>query len=958
MRTAVLISAGAIIIVIALAIAGPRLIPAATYQKIVQESLVEGLDARVEMGEFRFRIIPYPGYTIHDLSIVSTKPPFQGMPVIQAKTINGSLSFPALLRGKIDTAVEMRDVAVDIRMASGISNLGMIMGIESAPSGAEAISVPPAAAPAASGAMPQGAEPKLESIPSMPAPAIEMKVEEGQQLQPGTAQAPAPLQPAMRAMPAPAPIVQQQTLPAIPAPTPVPAPTPSTIPAPPATTTTPEPAPALTQPTPPAPSIPGAVPATPPVPTPSPAPTVPGLLPPAPAKPEPAAPLGPPASELIKEFILRTALADQPGAAAAPVKEEKRLIIRSVEAVRGRITVTPEGDAPPVTIDNVSLAAKNISGEGGFIADVRITGAFGGARQPNISAEGRVEIDGARKEFTAKGLKLFINGAQLAADFAMNYGVAPASFDIHVATPDLNPAAFQPFLPFMGGRLPMGLSWQGVVATDISFKGTRDAGEIGVQIDAGSARISSGGMFSKEAGLPFKATATLLSKPEAFTISQCTLAFGDDNINMSGEILRDDVLTARLLAGGRGLKLTSIRSFFPWLASAGALEGVDADVSVEGPLNSDAPLAMEGKFTAAKAEVAGIALTEASAAFSREGEAMTFSALRGTYAGGTLSGNGSIAFGENLKLDFDAVVDGIEAAEIPTLHGALSGKASIVAKAASEGPDGVALAKNLVLSGSLVMPEGKISSFDGAGGVFAADTWKAIEELTHVAPEDATAKKLASASSDVADFKASFESKLDTLSSGEIDWHQPLYSAKLAASIAPSGKIDGSGIVKLSKDIAVQLIRDAAAQKLLLESDGELAIPVTAGGAITAPKLSSDKVKLASDVEQRSKAPEVVQPPAAAEEKPKATAPKETKPKETKPAEKPAAAKPAVPAKAAQPEKPAAPENKPAAVAPKKEDKPAAAPAPAPATKQGVKKAAPKQKNQDEEDILKVIIGK
>ncbi|MFA5812159.1 MAG: hypothetical protein WC956_07525, partial [bacterium] len=307
---------------------------------------------------------------------------------------------------------------------------------------------------------------------------------------------------------------------------------------------------------------------------------------------------------------------------------------------------------------------------------------------------------------------------------------------------------------------------------------------------------------------------------------------------------------------------------------------------------------------------------------------------------------------------------GIEAAQIPSLHGVLSGKASIVAKAQSEGADGFTLAKGLTLSGSIVVPEGKLTGFDGAGGAFSDDAWKALEELGKSVPDEATEKKLAAASGDVLDFKASFEIKEDSMGAGEVVWHQPLYSARLAVAAAASGKLSGEGMLKLPKDIAAQLIRDAAAQKLLLEKSGELALPVSASGAMTAPRLAVDRTKLSAFVEEKAKVVEVAAPPPAKEAAAKGKAAAPAAPKETKPAEKPAA-KPAVPE-----QKAPAPEQKAAAPAPKKEGAAAQA-APAAPAKQGAapaeskpktegakKKSSPRLQDQEEEDILKVIIGK
>lgn len=74
------------------------------------------------------RFVPHPGYTIKNLAIISTEPPFVGQTAISVGKIEGDLSLMSLLRGEIVTAMKFYDVSVNYRVSSGVSNLGRIFG--------------------------------------------------------------------------------------------------------------------------------------------------------------------------------------------------------------------------------------------------------------------------------------------------------------------------------------------------------------------------------------------------------------------------------------------------------------------------------------------------------------------------------------------------------------------------------------------------------------------------------------------------------------------------------------------------------------------------------------------------------------------------------------------------------------------------------------------------------------
>ncbi|HQC50570.1 MAG TPA: hypothetical protein PKW68_02050 [bacterium] len=129
----------AVALLLIAAIAGPFFISTDKYRTLIERS-IGGSGSRVAMSSFRLRFVPHPGYTIKNLAIISTEPPFVGQTAISVGKIEGDLSLMSLLRGEIVTAMKFYDVSVNYRVSSGVSNLGRIFGFSSgrdAPSGFE-----------------------------------------------------------------------------------------------------------------------------------------------------------------------------------------------------------------------------------------------------------------------------------------------------------------------------------------------------------------------------------------------------------------------------------------------------------------------------------------------------------------------------------------------------------------------------------------------------------------------------------------------------------------------------------------------------------------------------------------------------------------------------------------------------------------------------------------------------
>ncbi|HPM41918.1 MAG TPA: hypothetical protein PLY45_05740, partial [bacterium] len=435
----------------------------------VEEEILGQAGAGVSIEKFRFQLLPYPGYTIEGLELTSKSAPFQGQPLLRVEKARGSISFLSLIGGRIVTAVAASGVTVDYRSFGGASNLGALLGFA------------------------QGAE----VVPS----AIESTIVGAGEIGTPT--------------PPPAPVPQAQAeVKALPMPS-------SEVPS-----AEPQAPPARGE-------APGAEAGRPGPRT---------IAPPQGTEPGVQSPLSP-SSSLMRDFILRSAFAEE----LSPKDDEASLEITSITVSNGRINFW-EGGAIDFAIDEIALSAGNLSFSGGLGAEVRMRGRALGHAVPEKDADGgysslpaspaaapasaslalsgRAFVDGKRKEFGLRGARLSVGSSQMSAEISVGYGQAPLSFDIHVATPGVGPRDASPALELMGLAVPSGLSWQGPASADISARGTRENFDLGLRIDGGQAKLSFSEVFTKGAGLPFKADLSMAVSPTSVQLKEGSVMLG------------------------------------------------------------------------------------------------------------------------------------------------------------------------------------------------------------------------------------------------------------------------------------------------------------------------------------------------------------------------------------------------------------------------------------------------
>jgi hypothetical protein len=549
----------------------------------------------------------------------------------------------------------------------------------------------------------------------------------------------------------------------------------------------------------------------------------------------------------FRDLILREAFA------ASEDGQGRSITLSQFDIVRGRIEIVSDEGPAPVVINDVSIAAKDLSLEGGFSGSFKMTGRMEGEPPSRVSVEGGLVLDDKRLELTLRGVRVLFGNTQFVVDATIGYGMKPALVEAHIASPNVTGESLAPALAYLGWKLPGFLSWDGTLGVDISYRGTRLAGQLGLQVDATPARVRLGEGFLKEPGLTFKVQTDIIVKPESMIIGRGTLSLEGSDIKLSGDVMRDGDMEARLGARGDELALPALRSLLPWLPDMDSLEGGRVDLMLAGALLGAKGLSSSGRLEASRVIMAGTELGDFSAMFTREEDEVEVTTLRGEFAGGDFSGNGHIDLGDEPGMKFDIVMGGVDTKDLASLKGAVDGKASMVIKVASFGADRVALLENLTISGSFVATEAAIKGIESAAGAFSEETWDAIAQNSAATLSEAAVKELEASSESVSNLKASFEMTGEGTEVESVTWVSKLYSADLAASVSPAGELAAEGALAIDKSASAKLIAEAGARKKLIDTKGRLIVPVKGEGSLADPKLSIDADELAAIIDGRTK---------------------------------------------------------------------------------------------------------
>lgn len=333
--------------------------------------------------------------------------------------------------------------------------------------------------------------------------------------------------------------------------------------------------------------------------------------------------------------------------------------------------------------------------------------------------------------------------------------------------------------------------------------------------------------------------------------------------------------------------------------------------AIGGAMNSSVATAARGIFKADGLKIAGVALSNAEGSFEHatppgeaagaefSARAISFPTFKADVLGGSVSGNGIVSLGKTDGFNFDLVADRVDTGAVSALGGALTGASSMVIKAVSFGSDTAEIAKNLTMTGTFVSPSAVWAKKNPLSELFSLETLNTIETMSGGELAETEKAELAEIGLKIENFSASFLSSADGVKISEASWKNPQYTARVRGEFDLSKRLAGEGEIILSKEIA-----------------GGLALPVLLSGIPPELIISLDQAKFEEFIKSR---------PAVAAEPP----PKEAK--ETK--KQVAVVKPVE-------------ETKPASKKIQPEAKPVQQKAP-----------PPKGPNQEEEDILKVIVG-
>ena len=127
----------ALIALIAAAVIVPPLINIGRYQRQITALMSRSLGRPVHMSSVELRLLPRPGFVLHDLS-VGEDPGFGAEPILSARTVVASVQIFSLWRGRLEVSrVSVDDASLNlVRSAQGRWNLeSLMMGAQPALTG-------------------------------------------------------------------------------------------------------------------------------------------------------------------------------------------------------------------------------------------------------------------------------------------------------------------------------------------------------------------------------------------------------------------------------------------------------------------------------------------------------------------------------------------------------------------------------------------------------------------------------------------------------------------------------------------------------------------------------------------------------------------------------------------------------------------------------------------------------
>lgn len=145
----------ALIAVLVLALVVPPLIGVSRYKGKIAGLMEESLGRPVRLSSVEVRLLPWPGFVLHDLT-VAEDPAYGAEPVLYASKVTASLHLLALWRGRLEIdKISVDDATLNVvRTAPGQWNLDPIFRIAAAQTGATSKAVPMGLVPRAARRLP------------------------------------------------------------------------------------------------------------------------------------------------------------------------------------------------------------------------------------------------------------------------------------------------------------------------------------------------------------------------------------------------------------------------------------------------------------------------------------------------------------------------------------------------------------------------------------------------------------------------------------------------------------------------------------------------------------------------------------------------------------------------------------------------------------------------------------
>lgn len=521
-----------------------------------------------------------------------------------------------------------------------------------------------------------------------------------------------------------------------------------------------------------------------------------------------------------------------------------------VTVERGKLVMDSDAYELPVSIEEISML---LTFTGDQLFDISASAQLVSEDRSKIGISGTIGIDSEKHVVSGKSLQVGFAGTSIVVDGSLAYDSTPIAFNVNIASSNISSGTIQKFLSIFGRQMPESLTLDGGIAADVGIGGTSEEFKISAQLDAKDAELAYLPYMVKKKDDAAKCVIKMNVSPAMISVEDGNVAIGKNVFILSGTVLRENMMDGTFKIIGDNLIAEDLTNTFTNILPFESLESPAFKLDLSGQFKGEGIPSVVGEFAAARAELAGFAVSNLELNFSKMADLIELTQLKGLSIGGSLSGTGKLKVVEGRpEYSIDLLADSIDLAGMDGASDVVSGKGTVVAKLSIQDGDEKEPGKKVVLDGNIVVPSGSFINGSPVLKLFDGAIWDVMQAYG-MSPVDAILSgAVAKISRDFSEFSSSFKYSKGSIAFSSAKFATPLFDVEvdfnadgLKGGAGDALKnVGGKGKITFSKEFAGAMARTPAAKKRFLDKSFKFELPVVISGNVQNISVAPDVEKL------------------------------------------------------------------------------------------------------------------